>query len=300
MTDARLVGTNPVNSELVPVAVNGQGQLITQVGTIEEIPNDVTIDGNLFVSGDLIGSDGEPIEGVPGPQGPKGDKGDPGEPGEIDLPPDPEDGLVLGWQNGELAWLDVTPTEPNAVYGPTYDLSPKGLRKLVDENGQNVTSSVSDYDTWIKSQGFFLTGGSGEKGIGTSGGDNQDWFDMDVNNATGMVLSIRTSFRFATRSNGSAATFQIDTDNSNLVKIGPGVTSFTISGHSPDGIVTRDGIHEFTFLVNRPEVKAARFTISATLNNPAEEKQWEYVTGWSIETASRWLWRRRTHIHYAY
>lgn len=300
MTDARLVATNPETSELVPVAVNAQGQLKTEIGAIEEIPNDLTVDGNLSVSGSLIGSDGQPIAGVPGPQGPKGDKGDPGEPGEIDLPPDPEDGLLLGWENGGLAWIDPVPPEPGADFGPIYNLNPKGLRKLIDDNGNNVTQSVTDYDTWIKSQGFFLTGGSGEKGIGTSGGDNQDWFNMDVRNATGMVLSIRTSFRFATRSNGSAATFQMDSDNSNIVKIGPGVTNFTISGHSPDGIVTRDGVHEFTFLINRPEILAAKFNITATLNNPAEEKQWEYITGWSVETASRWILRKGSRIDFAY
>jgi len=46
-------------------------------------------------------------EGLQGQQGIQGEKGDPGPPGPpIDLPPDPQEGQVLGWKNGELAWVD--------------------------------------------------------------------------------------------------------------------------------------------------------------------------------------------------
>lgn len=43
-------------------------------------------------------------EGLPGPEGP------PGPPGVGQLPPDPEEGQVLGWLNGELAWLNNSAT----------------------------------------------------------------------------------------------------------------------------------------------------------------------------------------------
>ena len=51
MTDARLLATNPENSSLVPVACNAQGQLLVSDVQIEEIPNDVNLDGDLTVTG---------------------------------------------------------------------------------------------------------------------------------------------------------------------------------------------------------------------------------------------------------
>jgi len=45
-------------------------------------------------------------EGLQGDKGDKGDKGDPGENGVGELPPNPEDGQVLGWENGQLSWVE--------------------------------------------------------------------------------------------------------------------------------------------------------------------------------------------------
>jgi len=88
MSDVRLVGTDPADGSLVPVAVTSAGLLKTQVGTIEEIPNSVTVDGDLTVTGTINGESG-------------------GGGGGVELPPDPEEGQVLGWENGELAWLTM-------------------------------------------------------------------------------------------------------------------------------------------------------------------------------------------------
>lgn len=85
MTDARLVGTNPDTSELVPVAVNAQGQIKTEAAKIEEIPNDLLVSGDLTVTGTINGESGG---------------------GGISLPPNPQEGQVLGWENGQLAWID--------------------------------------------------------------------------------------------------------------------------------------------------------------------------------------------------
>ena len=84
MTDARLVGTNPDTSELVPVAVNAQGQIKTEAAKIEEIPNDLLVSGDLTVTGTINGESGG---------------------GGISLPPNPQEGQVLGWENGQLAWM---------------------------------------------------------------------------------------------------------------------------------------------------------------------------------------------------
>jgi len=51
MTDARLLATNPEDSSLVPVACNASGRLLVTDVNIEEIPNDVTLDGDLTVTG---------------------------------------------------------------------------------------------------------------------------------------------------------------------------------------------------------------------------------------------------------
>lgn len=122
MTDARLVGTNPEDSTLVPVAVNAQGQLKVEKTVIEEIPNDLQVDGSLTVTGDLIGADGQPIQGIEGPKGDKGDPGEPGPPGSVDLPEGEFEGAVLGWKQDALAW--ISPSElilPDGVFGPVAD-----------------------------------------------------------------------------------------------------------------------------------------------------------------------------------
>jgi len=51
MTDARLVATNPENSSIVPVACNAAGQVLVSDVVIEQISNDLDLDGDLTVSG---------------------------------------------------------------------------------------------------------------------------------------------------------------------------------------------------------------------------------------------------------
>ena len=59
--------------------------------------------GNLLAKG---------IDGPPGPPGP---------PGVGQLPPDPYEGAILGWEDGELAWLGGSVQLPAGTYGPyTY------------------------------------------------------------------------------------------------------------------------------------------------------------------------------------
>ena len=74
MTDPVVLLGTQSNGETLPVQVNEFGQLVA--------------------------------EGLPGPDGPPGP---PGPPGEIDLPPDPQDGQLLGWEDGQLAWVDPSP-----------------------------------------------------------------------------------------------------------------------------------------------------------------------------------------------
>jgi hypothetical protein len=109
MIDVRLTATNPEDSTLVPVPCNARGELLTVAPKIESIPNDVEINGDLTVTGLINGSAGV---GEPGP---------PGAPGVGELPPDPYEGALLGWEGGQLAWLGQAIVLPAGTYGPyTY------------------------------------------------------------------------------------------------------------------------------------------------------------------------------------
>ena len=75
----------------------------------ETLPVLVDQFGNLLAKG---------IDGAPGPPG---EPGPPGPPGVGQLPPDPFEGAVLGWEDGELAWLGEPVVLPVGTYGPyTY------------------------------------------------------------------------------------------------------------------------------------------------------------------------------------
>ena len=105
MSDVRLVGTNPDDGSLVPVSVTSAGLLRTAIGKIEKIPNDVEIEGDLTVTGTINGDTG----------------------GGVELPADPSPGQVLGWENGQLAWLDQPEVPSDLVCsGTTAD----GLQQL--------------------------------------------------------------------------------------------------------------------------------------------------------------------------
>lgn len=107
---AILLGTQ-ANGETLPVQVNEFGQLVAQ------------------------GIDGTP--GTPGVEGP------PGPPGIGQLPPDPFEGAVLGWEDGELVWIGVSVPLPLGTYGPfVYDFFagtltvPQDVNQLI--NGQQL------------------------------------------------------------------------------------------------------------------------------------------------------------------
>jgi len=51
-------------------------------------------------------------KGIPGDQGP------PGPPGVGELPDNPYEGALLGWENNELAWVDGYPPLPAGTFGP--------------------------------------------------------------------------------------------------------------------------------------------------------------------------------------
>lgn len=108
----------------------------------ETLPVLVDQFGNLIAKG---------IDGAPGEPG---DPGPPGPPGIGELPPDPLEGALLGWKDGELAWIGGSVPLPAGTYGPyVYKFDdqilefPQDATGLVygqqlymsDETGKNVT-----------------------------------------------------------------------------------------------------------------------------------------------------------------
>lgn len=105
----------------------------------ETLPVLVDQFGNLVAKG-IEGQPGQP--GQPGEQGPPGPEGPPG---ELELPPDPYEGALLGWENGELAWVSTAVPLPAGTYGPfTYD-SVGGILTVPQDvsliNGQQIFMS---------------------------------------------------------------------------------------------------------------------------------------------------------------
>lgn len=105
----------------------------------ETLPVLVDQFGNLIAKG---------IEGQPGTPGEPGSPGPPGPPGVGQLPPDPFEGAVLGWQDNELAWLGGSVPLPAGTYGPyTYNSAQEQLNIPQDAsslvNGQQLYMSDS-------------------------------------------------------------------------------------------------------------------------------------------------------------
>ena len=117
--------TNPVillgtqsNGETLPVQVDGTGRLVAE---------------------GLPGS-----EGPPGSPGQNGQDGAPG--GDFPLPPDPYEGAVLGWLNGELAWLGTPPVPiPPGRYGPIVAWDPNDGRLELEGEMPDVGTGVYLY-----------------------------------------------------------------------------------------------------------------------------------------------------------
>jgi hypothetical protein len=72
----------------------------------DSLPVEVNEFGQLIAQG---------LQGQPGAEGP------PGPPGVGELPPDPFEGAILGWQNNALAWLGGSVPIPGGTYGPILE-----------------------------------------------------------------------------------------------------------------------------------------------------------------------------------
>ena len=85
-------------------------------------------------------------EGLQGPEGP------PGPPGIGQLPPDPWEGALLGWLNGELAWIGSPPVPiPEDVFGPIVQQIDEGQVVVEGQVPVSVVNGV--YLTQVNAQG---------------------------------------------------------------------------------------------------------------------------------------------------
>ena len=154
-------------------------------------------------------------QGLPGPEGPEGP------PGVGELPPDPQEGQVLGWENGELVWMDqgggfffeldylLVAGGGDWAYDNRYAYAGGGgggvitsitgemsgggvagagpLKMPLDINGQLFSAVVGDVgqDTTLLIPGLSLTAKAGGDGGGNPGGSGgggfQDYTRYAVN-----------------------------------------------------------------------------------------------------------------------
>jgi len=99
----------------------------------ETLPVLVDQFGNLLAKG---------IEGPAGPEGP------PGPGGSFDLPPDPYEGALLGWEDGQLAWVGQSIILPENTYGPYTYISAEGRLNVP----QNLSSLVNGQQLFMSDQ----------------------------------------------------------------------------------------------------------------------------------------------------
>ncbi len=78
-------------------------------------------------------------KGIPGDEGPPGPPG-----GDFALPPDPVDGDVLGWENGQLVWVSEPLPPPASIFTPVIYSGNGGTQSIT---GVGFSPSL----VWIKS-----------------------------------------------------------------------------------------------------------------------------------------------------
>jgi hypothetical protein len=123
--------------------------------------------GNLLAKG---------IDGEPGQQGP------PGPPGIGQLPPDPYEGAILGWEDGELSWIGGSVPLPAGTYGPfTY---------MTNEGRLEIPQDVSDL---VNGQQIFMSDLNGNKVIAAI---QTDTISRVRNSAGSIILTFPTFNNF--------------------------------------------------------------------------------------------------------
>lgn len=226
-------------------------------------------------------------EGLPGPPGPPGEEGPPGPGGEIELPPNAYEGAVLGWQGGELAWLDpitglplpigsegqiiqvvnsdpvwvtnnqVPPFTPNQIelYTGTYSGDQK--KGMFAPDG-TIPQGVDNWDAYARAQPFWenlqeTPAGACHKDSLTAS------FEFTLSNENGYVIELGIAGAFYVPSNYAEITFSVTTEEANLIPIAPNVTWLNNKPAQTNG-----GSGNVSFLANRPNLGPVTFTVTAS------------------------------------
>ena len=236
----------------------------------ETLPVQVDAFGRLVAEG-LQGEPGQP--GPPGPEGPAGE-----------LPDGAYEGAVLGWKDGEVAWIDspsglpepygeegsvlmiqdgipqwvsTVPPTPSAIIqtGP-YQGSSQSLA-FRDVNG-SIVNPPNGWDAAARE----LPGWSSStftqdiQGVSTKGDYNLNGV-FDLNNVTGMVLTINLAMSWELSASGySQESFTCD--NANVLPL------FENNGVWGSSSGVNRKLWNFQFLCNRPEILGATFTFRLT------------------------------------
>lgn len=221
-------------------------------------------------------------EGLQGPQGEPGPEGPPGLP---QLPAGSFEGAVLGWVNGELAWLEVEGLpQPLGTEGQIIQIVDETPIWITNENVKpppppavTVVQGTADpaqfygmfssesvlqgpevvWDSYARKQSFWeATEGGGQ--IGVSRGRSYTFTQkFNVNGDFGKLLILRGTAQFF-HSNGGDDAWELSCqrDNANLGEVVTANNERVVG----EGLRTFD--YEFSFLINREDVGDVNFTIN--------------------------------------
>ena len=295
MIDVRLAATNPEDSTLVPVSCNSRGELATVAPKIEEIPNDLKIEGDLTVTGLINGSDGVGEPGPPGPpgepggQGPQGEKGDPG----IGVP------LPYGAEGSYLGIIDGVP-QWNIPVGPGPDPEPPEgviwaniaeVANIVNEQGDVVVppdpmAYLKAMDSWGNTDS---NQPPGSYPVYKNVGDEGTPWSFEFENMFGKVLTFYWVFEYNND-------YGYDTDwTSEQRWSDPQINMIARSG---EGVPTTSTsptwcYPQFSFLFNR-DVASANFTYLLGAGACRTTQVW--FRGWTIEDSGVFALRRQVEL----
>jgi hypothetical protein len=273
MSDVRLVGTNPQDSSLVPVAVNSAGLLKTEVGKIELIDNDLTITGDLIVGGTINGeeSGGGSGGGLPEPLG--------------------TEGQIIQVVEGEPAWVSNPSVPAMGVYDVTL-ITPEGGntdRVGMYDGAGNAPAGLVNWDTYARDSAYWMEPSPPDMSMlrGTYAVTLN--FQLNIQAESGKVLEIQTgAYAYCTQGKNNDWNFTVTVDNDNVIPISNTV-SFT-TGNCP--LYTRTQ-KRATFLLNRPNIGV----VDVTVQMVGDRMSWgdggtAYCSGWQAIDASQYLIQR--------
>lgn len=273
MSDVRLVGTNPEDSSLVPVAVNSAGLLKTEVGKIELIDNDLTISGNLIVGGTINGeeSGGGGGSGLPEPLG--------------------TEGQIIQVVEGEPAWVSNPSVPAMGSYDVTIVQPPEGNTDalgIYDANG-NEPNLLVNWDLYQRMSSSWMSSSNNYKQAIVGKVYNSMSFKLNIQAESGKILQLRIGGRsYCTQGKNNDWTINTVSDHENLVPVTPSTTWNT--GNCP---VWQQADYTASFLINRPNIGEVTFTVTMSGSQiGVGNGETLALTGWQAIDSGQYLIER--------